>query len=268
MRIRYKQEKNPLQMPYKIVLNATYGISKAKNSKAYDPRRANEVCINGQLLLLDLIYHCERDIPSLELIQSNTDGLIVKIDESDFDKLDDVCYEWENRTGMRLGFDYIDFIYQKDVNNYLFTFENGEIERKGAYVKENNSLDNDLPIINTALVNYLITGKPVAKTIYGCTDPVQFQKVFKLTTKYHHAEHNGQTYTNKVYRVFASLDKRDGYLKKIKHTNKGERIEKFANCPEHCFIENGKVDDSIFEKLDYIWYINLARKRLNDYGCN
>lgn len=64
-------------------------------------------------------------IEGFELIQSNTDGLIVKIPDNDksFDELDDICYEWEHRTGMGLGFDLIDEIWQKDVNNYISNFK-------------------------------------------------------------------------------------------------------------------------------------------------
>ena len=54
-----KAGKKKEQAPYKIILNATYGICKDVDSSAYDPRRANEVCVNGQLLLLDLLEHLE-----------------------------------------------------------------------------------------------------------------------------------------------------------------------------------------------------------------
>ena len=71
--------------------------------------------------MLDLIEHLEA-VQGFELIQSNTDGLIIKIPDTDeaFNAVDDVCYEWESRTGMKLDFDYIREIWQKDVNNYVF----------------------------------------------------------------------------------------------------------------------------------------------------
>lgn len=48
--------------------------------------------------------------------------------------------------------------WEKDVNNYVFIFSNGKVERKGAYVKELSPLDYDLPIINKALVDRLVKG--------------------------------------------------------------------------------------------------------------
>lgn len=253
------------QAPYKIVINGTFGISKDPNSPAYDPRQANNICINGQLLLIDLIEKLEA-VPGFELIQSNTDGLIVKIPDTDdaFNMTDDICFEWEQRTGMKLAFDVITEIYQKDVNNYVFKFENGKIERKGSYVQEYDVLKNDLTIVNTALVEYMMNGVPVEDTINNCDDLNLFQKVVKVSNKYLRAWHNGQALQDKTFRVFASLDKRDGCIYKQK--KEGANLEKFANTPEHCTIYNYAITAETRLKLDKNYYIDLAKKRLQDYG--
>lgn len=253
------------QAPYKIVINGTFGISKDPTSTAYDPLQANNICINGQLLLVDLIEKLET-VPGFELIQSNTDGLIIKIPDTDdaFNMTDDICYEWEQRTGMKLAFDVITEIYQKDVNNYVFKFENGKIERKGSYVQESNPLKNDLTIVNTALVEYMMNGVPVEETINNCNDLNQFQKVVKVSNKYLCAWHNGKRLQDKTFRVFASLDKSNGYI--CKQKNEGATLEKFANTPDNCEIYNGRIDENTRINLDKQYYINLAKKRLLDYG--
>lgn len=71
---------------------------KDETNAAYDPRNNNCMCINGQLMLLDLIEHLEV-VPGFELIQSNTDGLIIWIPDTDeaFEMVDDICWEWEQR---------------------------------------------------------------------------------------------------------------------------------------------------------------------------
>lgn len=259
-----KQGKKKEQAPYKIVLNGTYGICKDQYSKAYDPRQANNVCVNGQLLLLDLIEKLE---PYCELIQSNTDGLIIQIDEKDFDLIDDICYEWEQRTRMSLGFDNVTEIWQKDVNNYIFRFENGKLERKGAYVKELNDLDYDLPIINEAIVKHLTEEITPEETIKNCNELKKFQKIIKVSSKYKFAYHNGQRLNEKTFRVFASKDYNDSYIGKQK--DYGKTIEKFANTPQNCFIDNSNVNGKeVPLKLDKQWYIDLAIKRIEDYGFN
>lgn len=253
------------QAPYKIVINGTFGISKDPTSPAYDPRQANNICINGQLLLVDLIEKLEA-VPGFELVQSNTDGLIIWIPDTDdaFNMTDDICYEWEQRTGMKLAFDVITEIYQKDVNNYVFRFENGKIERKGGYVQESNPLKNDLTIVNTALVEYMMNGTPIEETINGCNDLNLFQKVVKVSQKYYCAWHNGRQLKDKTFRVFASTDQTDGAIYKQKVP--GATKEKFANTPEHCLIYNDKITDKTRVQLDKGWYIDLAKKRLRDYG--
>ena len=262
-RIQLKREgKKKEQAPLKIVINGTFGICKDANNKAYDPRNANLICVNGQLLLMDLIEHLAA-VDSFELIQSNTDGLIIKIRRDDFEQVDDICYEWESRCKMELEFDYIQEIWQKDVNNYVFTQFDGKIERKGAYVKDLNPMDNDLPIINAALNNYMLQGIPVEQTINSCTELIQFQKICKLSTKYEYVTHNGSKYTNKCYRVFASLRDSDGAVRKVK----GKRADKFGNTSLHSFMNNSDITGApVPDYLDKEWYINLANERLKQYG--
>lgn len=264
-RIQYKKEKNPLQQPYKIVLNSTYGICKDKYSPAYDPRQANNVCINGQLILLDLLEHLEA-VESLELIQSNTDGIIVMINEEDFDLVDDICYEWEQRTRMGVSFDYIKEIWQKDVNNYVFIEEDGAVERKGAYVKNLHPLDNDLPIINEALVNYMLKGVPVEETILNCTELIKFQKIVSVSSIYSHIELEPYGRVDgKCHRLFATKNRTDGIPYKVRKDN-GQRA-KVGGSSEHTTIIDGCIlGMDIPEYLDKQWYINLAKKRLEDFG--
>ena len=258
-----KAGKKKEQAPYKIILNSTFGITNDPYSLAYDPRRNHEVCINGQLLLLDLLEKLEG---YCEVIQSNTDGLIIMIPDTDeaFNKIDDICYEWEHRTGMGLGFDVIKEIYQKDVNNYLW-IDDGKGERKGAYVKDLNPLDNDLPIINKAMVDYMINKIPPEVTINNCDDLMMFQKIVKISGKYLHGLHNGQVLNDKTFRVFASKNNNDTCIYKVKNLDKNP--EKFAITPEHCFIDNSDIKNKkVPDKLDRSWYTALANERLKQFG--
>lgn len=266
-RLAYKAQGNPMADALKIVINSFYGAMKDKMNPLYDPRCANNICIFGQLLLTDLIERLEGHC---DLIQSNTDGLIVKLHGNE-DEVRAICKEWEQRTGMGLGYDKVFKIAQKDVNSYIMTMEKKgkvKIEAKGAYVKDLDNLDYDLPIVNKAVRAYLLDGIPVEHTINACDELREFQKVVKLSNKYKWVEHE-QTrtgtvrYDNKAYRVFASSDYSDGRLLKCDGVR---NPAKFGNTPDHCFIDNGNiVGKQVPSNLDKQWYIDLARKRVEDF---
>lgn len=275
-RLKYKAAKNPLQLPLKTLLNSTYGAMKDKNNQLYDPLMANEICIHGQLLLLDLIEKLE---PYAEIIQSNTDGILIKMPENVpgahlnnaedvwFNLIDDIVHEWEERTGLTMEFDEYKRVFQKDVNNYIVVDPEGKYKSKGAYVKKLNNLDYDLPIVNKAMIEYMVHNTSIDKTINECNDLIMFQKIVKLSGKFKYSVHNGKILSEKCFRVFASTRDSDTYIGKQK--TDGATIEKFANTPDHCFIVNENVKDmKITENLDKQWYIDLTKKRLEQFGVS
>ena len=255
------------RQPFKIMDNAISGQMKQKSSKLYDPMSNNSICINGQLMLLDLVEHLE---PYCKLIQNNTDGIIVKLKNyDDFDIIDDVVYEWECRTGLKMDIDqFFGDIYQKDVNNYLIVDrETGAMKSKGAYIKSLNDLDYDLPIVNKAMVEFMVSKTPVEQTIMSCNDLKEFQQIKKISSKYKCILYGGVPLNERCIRVFASKDVSDLGLEKV-HAETGRKA-KLEGTPEHCFIVNGNVNDlkcSDYKNLNKRWYIELARKRLTDFG--
>lgn len=269
-RLEYKKIKDKRQAPLKIVLNSTYGAMKDKYNPLYDPLMANNVCIGGQILLLDLIEKLE---DRFDIIQSNTDGILIKLRANneaeasvEYSALDDICYEWEQRTGMNLEFDEFRKVVQKDVNNYVIIDAEGHYKSKGAYVKKLSELDNDLPIINEALINRIVNNIPVEETINNCTELKKFQKMIKLTNKYDYAMHGNKRLTEKYFRVFASCAFELGGIFKVKN---GKNPEKFANTPDNCFIFNGDVNgEKVTSRLNKQWYIDLAKTRLEQFGIN
>ena len=267
-RLAYKKAKDKRANPLKIVLNSTYGAMKDRFNPLYDPLQANNVCVTGQLLLLDLIEHLE---PYADIVQSNTDGILIKLratndDEADreYARVDDICHEWEKRTAMILEFDEFVKVVERDVNNYLIVDANGKYKSKGGVVKKLNDLDYDLPIVNRAVVGYLVNGIPVEKTVMECHDLRDFQKIVKISSKYAFGTHNGKKLTDKTFRVFASTREEDTKICKCKY--EGATEEKFANTPDHCFIDNSEVRGKpLPEHLDFSWYIDLANKRIKEF---
>ncbi|WP_197223388.1 hypothetical protein [Lysinibacillus sphaericus] len=296
-RVRLKKEGNPLQESLKLILNTTYGTFGDQYNNLCDKRMMYSVCVHGQLLLTDFMEKIE---PYCTLFNLNTDGVFFYIDEDNHDdnfkKIMEAKEEWENRTRLGLELEEYKKIIQKDVNNYIVVPE-GDLyypsgkpryKAKGAYVKELNEIDYDLPIVNEAIKNYFLKNIAVEDTINNCTSLHKFQKIVKLTSAYQYAmkdctfsekkvlneltgkmnkkttwDDNGDILKDKTFRVFASTNDNDGGLFKRKE---GKNPEKFANTPDKCFIDNDDVTDKITpDKLDRQFYIDLAQKRVNQY---
>lgn len=271
--LRLKAEgKKKEREPYKRICNITYGAEGDKFNPMYDPLHRNLVCVFGQVLIIDLLDKVE-DL--IQLLQSNTDGIFVKLKQKDVPEFKRRVEEWEKRTGLKMSYDEFNAMYAKDVNNYIAVREDGSYHAKGAYVKELSPLDYDLPIVNEAVKNYFLFGTPVERTVANCNDFIKFQKIVKLSAKYEWVEHEHQwtedeVFDNKAYRVFASTDLDDKRLLKCKRIEKNNQIivkkDKFGNTPDHCFVCNDDIKGvGVPAKLDRDYYVNLAKKRVIDF---
>lgn len=270
-RIELKHAKDPRQKALKLVINGTFGASKDKFNALYDPRQANMVCVNGQLMLIDLMHKLVRDVGA-EIIQSNTDGVLIRMPDgfdggpdAFYDRVDDVAYGWEHRTGMGLEFDEFTRVYEKDVNNYVLVAADGSMKTKGAYVKKLGPLDYDLAVVNKALVEFMVHGVPVEDTIAADDDLIDYQRVVKVSGKYKYGVHGHERLTDRCFRVFASTRESDGMVGRVKAGK--AKPEKFGNTSEHSFIDNGDVHGKKCPGyLDKGWYIQLAKTRLAQFG--
>jgi hypothetical protein len=289
-RLILKANKDPRQLPYKIVLNGTYGAMKDKFNNLYDPKNANNVCVNGQLLLLDLI---ERVEGQCELVQSNTDGILVRVDtEEQVAVINEIAKEWSERTRMGLSFDRVKTVVQKDVNNYLTIDADGKTKAKGAWAKDwrkeakidgekvliDDLCDFDLVILREALWNYVQFGKPIADTINECTDLRKFQKIVMVSSLYKHSCHGHFDKKKKLWkeeptiikekylRVFASTDETKGGIYKI-HALK-LNVNQVSDTPNCAVIVNDditKMTTDDLPELDREYYIKMAESRMKAF---
>lgn len=267
MRLKAEGKKKERE-PYKRQCNIVYGASGDKTNPLYDPLMRNLVCVYGQVFFIDLIDKIE-DIA--QILNSNTDGIFFKVKRKDLPELYRRIEAWEERTQLKMEYaEYSKFV-SKDVNNYVAVMTSGKLHCKGGYVKELSDLDYDLPIVNQAVKDYIVYGISVEDTILGCRELRKFQKIVKLSNKYQWVEHEHEQridkFDNKAYRTFASCDNNDGRLMACRMTSKGLERKKFGGTADRCFILNDDLNSvPIPKKLDYRWYIDLAYKRLEDFG--
>lgn len=254
----------------KLVCNTTYGAMLNKYNDLYDPLMGRSVCISGQLYLLELAEHCFQEIESLRIVQLNTDGIMVECHPKDLGRLDEICGEWQTRTGFELETDSVVRIAQKDVNNYVEVQPDGSTKAKGGYLVKGIApagafnINNSCCIVATALKEYFVNGTPVEDTINGCNDIFQFQIIAKAGVKYREAYHlvdGEQVPVQKVNRVYATADERYGKLFKVKAEN--DSTAKIEMLPEHCIIDND--NHLTIADVDKTFYIEMAKKRVNDF---
>lgn len=260
----------------KLVINTTYGAMLNRFNDLYDEKCGRSVCISNQLAMCELVCRLEKSVPSFEILNFNTDGVMFRILESEMTIAEPILEEWQHRTGFELERDDVRRIVQKDVNNYLAEEGGGKIKACGDYVKrwqgdnvtsENDIkarlINNDLTIVQIALVERLLHDVPVEVTIGECQNPFYFQQIAKFGASYSSAFHevDGERVpVQKVNRVYATTDQRFGTVKKVKPTGEAQRI---ANLPDHCIIDN--ENRITIDQIDKQFYINLANERVEQY---
>ena len=118
-RIELKKKKDPFANVLKLILNTTYGCMGSEYNNLYDPTNRLKVCIFGQSALVDLLDKLEDKISTLEIFQSNTDGIIISCLDSEYEECVEIMHDWERRTGLELEIEDCVYLMQKDVSNYI-----------------------------------------------------------------------------------------------------------------------------------------------------
>lgn len=205
----------------KLILNTTYGASLAATNPLYDPLMGRSVCITGQLYILELAMRYLRETTTVRIIQLNTDGLMISLEESEMPTIYRINDEWQESKHLILEEDKIQAIHQKDVNNYVMVFENGKVKTKGAYVTSGIapagafSINNNHTIVKEAVIRYFVDGTPVEETINGCDDIHAFQIIAKAGGGY-----------KSVYRVPADFEE---YKKRWQKATRWRDVDSFGN---------------------------------------
>ncbi|MCK5126795.1 MAG: hypothetical protein KAR42_11115 [candidate division Zixibacteria bacterium] len=158
----------------KLALNGVYGDSNNIHSPFYDPKFTMSITINGQLLLC-LLAEQLLEIPELEMVFVNTDGLCCRLPCEHEQRLYDVCRDSDKQTGLTLEFQKYKMLAMRDVNNYIGVTMGGSIKRRGAYeyVAQWHQDPSALVVGKTAEA-FLVHGTPIEEFIRDHNDPFDF----------------------------------------------------------------------------------------------
>lgn len=116
----------------KLASNGVYGNSNNRYSVFYDPQFTLTITINGQLMLCMLAEKL-LTVPTLKIIQINTDGITYFVHKHREPFAADICREWEKLTKLTLEDTNYSRMWIRDVNNYIAESLDGSLKLKGAY---------------------------------------------------------------------------------------------------------------------------------------
>lgn len=172
----------------KLAANGTYGNSNNKYSVFYDPKFTMSITINGQLMLC-MLAEWLLTVPTLQLIQINTDGITYKINKAFEPIAAHICKQWESYTCLTLEDTDYSAMWIRDVNNYVAQTTKGKLKQKGAYwhpdpdnyaesISENSppAWHKDLGgiVVIRAAVAAMTEGETIEKFMLEHKDPFDF----------------------------------------------------------------------------------------------
>jgi hypothetical protein len=177
----------------KLAANGVYGKSNSAYSPFYDPQFTMTITVNGQLLLCMLAERL-MTVPTLQILQINTDGITYYINHVYEPLAAALCKEWEALTKLTLEDVNYSRMWLRDVNSYIAEGKDG-LKLKGAYWTPDpldyaGSISNsqppawhkDLsnPISVRAAVAHMIHGCDIEQFIRMCTNPYDFMLGIKV----------------------------------------------------------------------------------------
>ena len=278
-KVNKTKEDKETQLALKLILNTTYGASGNKYLDLYDPYMCSKCCRLGQIFLAALANKLNNSIPNLKVIQTNTDGILIYCMRKYLPEVEKLQKEWTDVSGINMKLDYVDKIWQRNVNNYILIDRDGKIKRKGAWLIDTYEKEGVVSIApltafisQKAVIDYLTKGKDIITTIAECTDFTQFVMTCKKGPSYRgvvQRDINGtETQLFKCNRVYASKDTNLGEIYKYKVYKGNISYAKMPNIPEHCRLINYALKTYKFEDikkdLDYMFYIKRAIDLLGD----
>jgi hypothetical protein len=257
-RLAIKHVDKILSEALKLILNSVYGNLNNEYSLLYNPNGALSVCVYGQIALYEL---CKRIAPYSTILNINTDGVAFIPHD---DAYIEVYKQWEKDFLLQLEEKNFDYIYQKDVNNYI-AIKGDYMECKGAdvnrYLEDSIFRNNNARIVDIALVDKITKDKDILETLKeNVHKPHLFQYVLQAGGTYQGTfDEKGNQY-NKVNRIFAS--KKEGFCIYKKRHDGG--LVRFADSPTKMFLWNQDCNDiDDFSKIvDLNHYYQLVIKKL------
>jgi len=255
---------------YKKALNSVYGKFKDKYSFLYDIACTFKVTINGQLRLLKLLEDIS-EIEDCQIIQANTDGITVYVNNNQIDNFRKICNQWESFFNMELEEVFYKAMFIRDVNNYFAITKENKYKYKGAYVPDLKSdsvpdpyhkdYSNQISVI--AAINYFVNNISIRETITTCYDIKKFclkercNKKDKLVIQVYNGVSIQEEEVSRTVRFYVAKS-----YKKLKKVFEDGRISQIVSGFNVELIN--RLPDDFPTDIDFRYYIQEAQKLIDD----
>lgn len=271
-RVEAKKDKNSfLADAFKYAINGLSGNLQSQYSWTYDPELVVKLRINCQLMILMLIE--KFDLLGAKIVQSNTDGILIKIKKSLLPEIEKAKDEWCKLTKLSMSKEEFERFYQYDVNNYIgvkkgFTETKDPelIKKKGFFVDEINLGKGMSPkVIAKSLINYFVYNISPEETLKEDKD-IRDYLTYQRVSRDFIVEYNGEK-TLHINRFYMSIN--GGILIKYK-MEKGGKAQATRLCATSPVTIYNKFEDKPFEeyKVNYRYYKNEIYKIINELEIN
>ena len=271
-RLKAKKDKNSfLADAFKYAINGLSGNLQSQYSWTYDPELVVKLRINCQLMILMLIE--KFDLLGAEIVQSNTDGILIKIKKSLLPEIEKAKDEWCKLTKLSMSKEEFERFYQYDVNNYIGvkkgfkeTKDPELIKKKGFFVDETNLGKGMSPkVIAKSLINYFVYNISPEETLKEDKD-IKDYLTYQRVSRDFIVEYNGEKALH-INRFYMSIN--GGILIKYK-MEKGGKAQATRLCATSPVTIYNKFEDKPFEeyKVNYRYYKNEIYKIINELEIN
>ena len=271
-RVEAKRDKNSfLADAFKYAINGLSGNLQSQYSWTYDPELVVKLRINCQLMILMLIE--KFDLLGAKIVQSNTDGILIKIKKSLLPEIEKAKDEWCKLTKLSMSKEEFERFYQYDVNNYIgvkkgFTETKDPelIKKKGFFVDEINLGKVMSPkVIAKSLINYFVYNISPEETLKEDKD-IRDYLTYQRVSRDFIVEYNGEKALH-INRFYMSTN--GGILIKYK-MEKGGKAQATRLCATSPVTIYNKFEDKPFEeyKVNYRYYKNEIYKIINELEIN
>ena len=271
-RVEAKKDKNSfLADSFKYAINGLSGNLQSQYSWTYDPELVVKLRINCQLMILMLIE--KFDLLGAKIVQSNTDGILIKIKKSLLPEIEKVKDEWCKLTKLSMSKEEFERFYQYDVNNYIGvkkgfkeTKDPELIKKKGFFADETNLGKGMSPkVIAKSLINYFVYNISPEETLKEDKD-IKDYLTYQRVSRDFIVEYNGEKSLH-INRFYMSTN--GGILIKYK-MEKGGKAQATRLCATSPVTIYNKFEDKPFEeyKVNYRYYKNEIYKIINELEIN